>query len=135
MAAIPWKDEYRIDVAVIDQQHRRLAGLVNELHETLESKRSSSELRHILHELIGFTALHFATEEELMLKYEYPGYPEHNREHRMLLGQLHALATAVSDETGVGFNSKADLSDDWVTKHLLESDVQLGRFLNSRGVF
>ena len=135
MAALPWRDDYNINVAVIDKQHRRLADLVNQLHEALQSDLSAAASRERLHELIAFARLHFATEEELMLKYEYPGYAAHLAEHKLLLAQLQTLAAAIDDNSNVGFRSDADISEDWVSKHLLDRDVELGRYLNSRGVF
>jgi hemerythrin-like metal-binding protein len=135
MAALPWKDEYNINVAVIDKQHRRLADLVSQLHQALRSDPSAAASRERLHELIGFARLHFATEEELMLKYEYPDYRAHLAEHKLLLAQLQTLAAAIDENSGVGFRSDADIADDWVSKHLLERDMELGRFLNDCGVF
>jgi len=135
MAALPWSEEYRVNVAVIDEQHRRLAELVSRLHETLDSRSPGDDVFAVLNELIGFTRLHFATEEELMLKYDYPQYAAHRAAHKALLGRLQALLTSLRDRLPVGFQPGNDINDDWVTKHLLESDVQLGKFLNEKGVF
>ena len=135
MAALPWKDEYLINVAAIDDQHRRLAELVNRLHETIESDQPDDDLFAVLNELIGFTRLHFATEEELMLKYEYPDYPVHRAAHKAVLARLQALLATLRDKIPVDFNPKTDINDDWVTNHLLERDVPLGKFLNAKDVF
>ena len=134
MAALPWKNEYIINVAVIDDQHQRLAELVSRSQKTFESNGCGNELRIELQELLVFLRLHFATEEELMLKYDYPDYLAHRFEHKMVLRQLQSLLDRVVDRAGVPFEGEVCLSDDWVTQHLLRSDVPLGRFLNSRGI-
>jgi hemerythrin len=135
MAALPWKDEYCVNVSVIDEQHRRLAELVNRLHEAFECDKTGENVFIALNELIGFTRLHFATEEELMLKYEYPDYAAHRMAHKTLLSGLQSLLTTLRDRSPFGFVGGNDINDDWVTKHLLESDVALGNFLNNKGVF
>lgn len=135
MAALPWDDKYNVNVKVMDSQHRRLAELVNNLHVALSAGRAREEVLGTMSELVAFTRLHFATEEELMLKYEYPDYPAHLAEHKMVLGQMNKLADSLQGNSAVLFNAKADISDDWIGKHLLERDAPLGKFLNEKGVY
>lgn len=135
MAALPWRDEYLINVAVIDEQHQRLAELVNRLHETFASNQTGEDAFMALNELIGFTRLHFATEEELMIKYEYPDYAAHRIAHKTLLSRLQGLLTTLRDQSPFRIGGSNEIDDDWVTRHLLESDVALGKFLNKKGVF
>lgn len=135
MAALPWKDEYNVNVAAMDRQHRRLADLVDQLHTAFHSNQTGKEIRETLSELIAFARLHFATEEELMLKYAYPDYPAHQAEHKLVLGQMNKLADYLKENSAISFDAEADESEDWVTKHLLERDAPLGKFLNEKGVF
>ena len=135
MGALAWRDEYNINVATIDGQHRKLADLVNRLHHTAATGGSSKAITACLQELIGFTRLHFATEEQLMLQYGYPDYESHKRKHNFLMAQLHALAGALSYGHGPAFSGETERSGDWVMTHLLESDTKLGRYLNSKSVF
>ena len=88
MAALPWDEKYNVNVAVMDSQHRRLAELVHRLQVALSSGQPLEEIRGTMSELVAFTRLHFATEEELMLKYKYPDYPAHVAEHKLVLGQM-----------------------------------------------
>jgi len=136
MAALPWDDNYNVNVKVMDKQHRRLAELVNNLHVALSAGRAREEVNGTMNELVAFTRLHFATEEELMLKYEYPDYLAHLAEHKMVLGQMNKLADSLQGKnSAILFNVEADISDDWIGKHLLERDAPLGRFLNEKGVY
>lgn len=70
-----------------------------------------------------------------MLKYAYPDCQAHQAEHKMLLGQMNRLADYLEQNAAISFDSEADVSEDWVTKHLLERDVPLGKFLNEEGVY
>jgi len=70
-----------------------------------------------------------------MLKYAYPDYPAHQAAHKLVLGQMNKFAGCLEDETAISFDVQTDESKDWVTKHLLERDAPLGKFLNDRGVF
>ena len=134
MAALPWKEDYRINISVIDEQHREIAVLAGRLHDALKDEKPSDDVYEALGEMIAFTRLHFATEEELMRKYRYPDYAAHRASHREILAQLQGLATHLPGRVFVRFGADHDPADDWVTSHLLEHDVSLGRFLSSRGV-
>ena len=135
MAALPWDEKYNVNVAVMDSQHRRLADLVHQLHIALSPGQPMEQVRDTMSELIAFTRLHFATEEELMLKYQYPDYAAHLTEHKLVLGQMNKLAGSLQGNSAISFDAEADISDDWVGKHLLERDAPLGKFLNDKGVY
>jgi hemerythrin len=135
MPPLPWKQEYRINVDVIDAQHRRLAALVHEVHDHVASGFPPDAVGEKLDELLRFTRLHFATEEELMLKYGFPRYSEHCSEHKGLLRQLETLLAAQRGRVPLGFGRDDDIGGDWVLQHLLEQDTELGAFLNERGVY
>jgi len=135
MAALPWDEKYNVNVAVMDSQHRRLAALVHQLHIALSPGQPLEQVRDTMSELVAFTRLHFATEEELMLKYRYPDYAAHLAEHKLVLGQMNKLADSIQRSSAISFDAEADISDDWVGKHLLERDAPLGKFLNAKGVY
>jgi hemerythrin-like metal-binding protein len=133
MPALPWSQEYRINVEVLDAQHRRLATLVERMSEQLAADRTTDAAEETLSELLRVTRLHFATEEELMLKYGFPGYAEHRAEHKRLLFELETLLAAVADSQDG--DAKRDVDEHWVLQHLLSQDAELGAFLNDRGIY
>lgn len=136
MPALPWKEEYNINVAVIDEQHRHLAELAGRVHEVLATNpEGGPEIRQLVDELINFTRTHFTTEEQLMLKHEYPEYEAHRTAHQQVLYRLGTLAKLSDQPMPLATRIDPDATDDWVTSHLLEKDMQLGKFLNEKGVF
>lgn len=130
MPIVTWSDEYNVNVEKIDKQHRHLLQLVNELHSAVEERFDKDELRKMLIGLTEFTRTHFATEEQLMSKHDYPNQQAHFREHRMLLRHLGDLVTAVSNGKYPTFYSDYDVSTDWALVHINEYDKPLGNFLN-----
>ena len=51
MAFFEWDDNYSVGVAEIDQQHQRLIGLINELHEAMTQGSSRNALVSAIDEL------------------------------------------------------------------------------------
>ena len=72
-----WDDSMRTGDAHIDDQHRRVLDLVDELEAAeTQSHSPSATLYSILDELMGFTDTHFIAEEHLMRRVGYPAVPQ-----------------------------------------------------------
>jgi hemerythrin-like metal-binding protein len=134
MPIVDWSDEYSVNVAEIDAQHKELLELVNGLHAAVESCIGKDDLKEMLLNLARFVRNHFEAEEKLMKQHGYPGLGKHHREHRILLRHLDELAAAVSNSRRPTFYSDYDVSTDWALLHIEEHDRDLGRFLNTKGV-
>ena len=130
MPIVTWSDEYNVNVEKIDKQHRHLLQLVNDLHSAVEARIDKEELKKMLIGLTEFTRTHFATEEQLMSKHDYPDQKAHFKEHRMLLRHLGDLVHAVSQGKYPTFYSDYDVSTDWALVHIKEYDMPPGIFLN-----
>ena len=85
MPIVTWSDEYNVNVGTIDAQHQEMLKLANNLHASAESGEDKDNLHDMLSKLVDYTRMHFATEEELMKKHDYPDYRRHHKEHRILL--------------------------------------------------
>ena len=69
-----WKDNYSVGNPEIDDQHRDLFNLCNQLSESLTEK----ECKFIIMKLFKYTRLHFTAEEKLMKDLEFPLFVEHH---------------------------------------------------------
>jgi len=62
-----WDDErYSVDIERFDEQHKRLFGLLNDLHAAMDEGHSEEKVGDILRELERYTDYHFGDEEEFM---------------------------------------------------------------------
>ncbi|MEW8396055.1 MAG: bacteriohemerythrin [Candidatus Thiodiazotropha sp.] len=135
MPTVTWSDEFNINVKEIDEQHQKMLEIVNNLHTAVEENRENEILNDLLIALYHHTQHHFATEEELMKKHDYPGYEQHLHEHKVLLQHLGNLVEGVSSGKNPSFRSDYDVSSDWVLIHIFKSDKDLGLFLNDHAIF
>jgi diguanylate cyclase (GGDEF)-like protein/hemerythrin-like metal-binding protein/PAS domain S-box-containing protein len=115
-------------VKIIDDQHRQMVQMVNDLNRLLEEGRDDAELKKLFAALLTFTANHFATEETLMERYDYPQVKAHKKQHMSLLHDLQQIAAE--------FNQGAELQllqsiKDWLLGHIQHTDKPLGAYLTS----
>jgi hemerythrin len=77
MALVEWKQEYSVGIVQIDEQHKKLAGLINIMHDSIKSGHGKEAIGDVLNELIAYTQYHFSTEEKYFDMYAYPDSEEH----------------------------------------------------------
>ena len=121
---VEWTDELSVGVEEIDEQHKVLVGLVNEMHDAIHQRHGSEVVIEILDKLADYTRIHFAVEESLMRILNYPDYEDHKEQHEELLGHVVELQDKVRHgKTSIGFELMHFLKV-WLTKHIMESDKE-----------
>ncbi len=70
IAKIEWNDSYLLGVPEIDQQHKQLIAIANELYDVATGDESVYETKMpvILKKLTDYTVYHFSMEEPLQKK-------------------------------------------------------------------
>ena len=131
---IKLEDDLKLDIPEIDSQHETMISLVNQLHETMLKGADKTALDGILTQLLEHTQAHFAYEEELMSRYNYPEYEEHKTEHNSLIEHLvDLMARYQKGELLLSFAIALELKG-WAVVHIEKLDKPMGTFLNNQKV-
>lgn len=131
---VQWSDELSVGIEEIDNQHRILVDLLNELHRAIVEHRGSEAAHRILAELLEYTRIHFAVEESLMRILGYPDYEEHKHHHELLINEVQELSQKLeAGKKSVNFELLHFLKM-WLTKHIMEEDRQYTSHFLARGV-
>lgn len=134
MAFIPWDEKYSVKIKSIDDQHKKLFGMVNELHDSMLHGKSKEVMGKVLAELVKYTASHFAVEEEYMKKFVYTGYDAHKKEHDDLAKQATDVLNNFTSGKTVLSMAVMDFLKDWLYKHILKTDLLYVDHLIAKGV-
>lgn len=134
MALFDWDNKYSVNIREIDEQHKKLIGIINELHDAMSKGKSNEILSRTLQELIDYTRTHFANEERLMSMHGYSEYSTHKAAHEDLLKQVMKFDREFR-EGALGLSIQMmNFLKDWLSKHILETDKKYSPFLNSKGI-
>jgi hemerythrin-like metal-binding protein len=134
MIFFEWSPEYNTNVEIIDKQHQRLVEIINELYTAVMEIRGQEVIKGVIKSLVEYAVIHFRTEEEYMLKYNYPGFGENKKEHENFSAKVAALqAQAKSDDFILSIDVLNFLKD-WLQHHILVVDMQYKSFFQSKGV-
>ena len=134
MPLMTWNDKYSVNIRAIDEQHRKLFSLINELHEAMAKGQGKEVLGRILVDLASYTVYHFSTEEKLFAAHGYPQAAEHREEHAALIKQVQEVKAEFDAGTASLPPKVLDFLRRWLNDHILGSDAKYGPFMNSKGV-
>ena len=132
--AFRWKENYSVKVVALDNQHKKLFELVNELHAAMGEGHGNDVAGDILYRLIDYTVHHFSAEERLMEQHKFPGLPSHRAEHKALTDKVLAFK---KDFDAGATNVTPQLMmflQQWLRNHIQSVDQRYGDFLNAQGV-
>jgi diguanylate cyclase (GGDEF)-like protein/hemerythrin-like metal-binding protein len=128
---IIWAASHEVGVGIIDEQHRKLTELLNDLVESLQRGDDQFGISDRLGATIAYTRFHFQTEEGLMEKYAIVGAAAHREAHTHLLDDLQNFPVA-TDVRSLSLTVR--FLQEWLLRHIVTFDRALARTLNARGV-
>ena len=134
MALLYWLPDFDTNIAIIDQQHRHLVKLINQLHENLNTGSDRKTLLKILNNIDIYAATHFAREEDLFDTYDYSEIDEHIQEHEYFEDTINQFTKEFKAGKQELTNSVISFLGDWLLKHINGTDQKYATFLRSRGV-
>ena len=82
---IEWSNELSVGIEEIDEQHKVLVDLLNQIHEAIQQRHGAEATGEIIDRLGEYTRIHFAVEESLMRILHYSEYERHKEEHDRLI--------------------------------------------------
>lgn len=129
---VEWSDALSVGVEQIDNEHKKLVGLLNELHRALQTGMGQGALGGVLDGLYQYTCYHFAHEEELSMRSGYPGYEKHVQQHKALTTKVLEIYTDFQKGTAEVLPEQVmEFLKNWLSQHIMVSDRDVGRHLNA----
>ena len=123
-----WKTEYETGNEKVDNQHKRLFEIGNSAYELLKKDiylDKYDRILNIINELKDYTTYHFRSEEDYMFKVGFKGFFSHKIEHDDFIKKIDTIDY---DRIDNGHNDYIleilNFIADWITKHILVSDMQ-----------
>ncbi len=128
---LEWKPEYSVGVARIDAQHRKLFDYINELEQAMRKGQGREVLGKVLRNLLAYTREHFATEEELMRRTDFPELAQHKAAHDAFVEKALTFERRhTAGELGLTVELVSSLAD-WVRNHVLGMDQRYAPHLKA----
>lgn len=134
MALIEWREEYSVNVEIIDKQHKRLFEILNQFYNDIMEIRGQDSIKKVVNDLSEYAVIHFKTEEDIMLKIDYPDYKMHKKEHDTFVNKVVELHKKLQSGEFVLSIEVLNFLKDWLINHILKVDKNYVDFFNKNGI-
>lgn len=90
MDFIQWNKSVELNVPILDEQHKAMVDLTNQLHNLLETN-NKAQINKTLKSILDEMEIHFETEDKLMKESKLPLFFSHKLEHERFYNKLNNI--------------------------------------------
>lgn len=128
---VSWSGDFALGIPVIDEQHKELLRLTNDLYLGClkEEDEKRLDFKDAIYRSMDYIREHFSTEEMLLEKVNYCDLEAHKNEHREFI--LRVLENIQSFDSGsrLAPSAFARYLRDWILNHIAISDKKYAPYL------
>jgi hemerythrin len=126
MDLITWSPTYSVGVKLIDEQHRGLLELVNDMfnHVVGDEKAEHEYFKMVIDEAVRYVKVHFQTEEKIMIHTHFPGYMEHKKAHDTFVLNVVKQAREFEANKKITLTEFIRFLKEWILTHIAIMDKQ-----------
>jgi hemerythrin len=133
-----WKNEYSVNVAEIDEQHKEFLNIIKSLLD-LESRESFTDEEALMKvaQLCDYASYHFSTEDELFAKTGFKDATEHIGIHDAFRKKAKDFVNEIRDkrkDKRETLKKVSEFNGDWMMHHILNMDKKYSEFFNEKGI-
>ena len=119
---IQWQDNYSVNINFIDEQHKILINIINELYDDIIIKKKFVDVNNLLSKMVDYAATHFSTEEKYFIEFQYNDSINHIKEHKYFIEKVNEfIEKSTLIKSSVPLEALYFLQD-WLINHILISD-------------
>ncbi|MCK8818034.1 bacteriohemerythrin [Natroniella sulfidigena] len=132
-----WKEQYKIGIDQVDQQHKELFNRLNSFltivrnDEPIENK--IEEIEKTLDFMGEYVVVHFDSEEKVQQEYNYPDYEEHKEVHERFKAEILKFkeefeADKCNEDLIMEFSGKLLT---WLINHVADEDQRIADYVQN----
>ncbi|MBF0212948.1 MAG: bacteriohemerythrin [Magnetococcales bacterium] len=129
-----WSDGLNTGMQEIDDDHKKLMVMINQIHKLLKESAGRDEVSKIITALADYTHFHFAREEKLFEQHRYPDTPAHKEKHVKLLNEVANLAQRFQNGDFAAPMDLLTLAKSWLINHIIRTDMLYVKFFKEKGI-
>jgi hemerythrin len=128
MAQFVWKESFSVNVELMDEQHRHLLTLLNQIEDAAGRKSSDDTVGRTIDSLAAYAREHFNAEVKILKSCQYPEIELQLRQHDFFVKQVEEMKATSSS---LHLSSVVSFLRDWFIHHISLEDKKYGEFLNA----
>lgn len=126
-----WTEDVSMYNAKLDEQHKYIFELVNQIIEIERLYPKSEQFAEILSKISDYGLQHFRMEESLMQELQYPKLDEHKKDHNRYLHSVAMFNINFKDVNHTDPASVLRFVRGWWHGHIMGRDLDFSRFIRN----
>jgi hemerythrin-like metal-binding protein len=122
---VEWDDNLSVGIDAIDEQHRYLVDLINDLYEVVSKKSGAREVARLIKATDAYAKVHFRAEEQMMKHYGYPGIQQQEQQHHAFEAKIREFYQELHDNPLVAQFDALSYLRNWLIQHIRVEDAKL----------
>lgn len=119
---IKWQDAMSTGIQLVDEDHKILINLINELQTATQFKIEDKKIDAIMQRLISYTKYHFDREEFLMRNNHYPDYENHKKLHEEMIVKMNDCMSKYHNDQDHTIDDALAFLKTWLVNHIKGND-------------
>jgi hemerythrin len=131
MDYVVWSSMFSVHVPYIDNQHKKLFTLMNELYVTIREPNTEGSIFQKLNDFLHYAGMHFKDEEDILelIKFPQVKLKRHKRIHESIIEHIYKLNDQLTKgDDQVIYNIEYFLNS-CVIRHILVNDKEFQPYL------
>lgn len=127
-----WKEAYSVKIQSIDEQHKQLLNIGTKAEKLLShyDEDKYDMIVSLINELTNYTIYHFASEEKILERYNYPDIEQHKIEHIQFIEHLKSIDLDQIDlAQEEAITELLSFVAKWIFKHIMNTDFGYSDFI------
>jgi len=129
---VTWSATYSVGIKLIDDQHKELLNLVNDMYNHVNNDDEEAErayFKGVIKQVVDYVKIHFATEEKIMKKTKFQGYIGHKKVHDSFIMNVVDIINQFDEGKRLPLISFTHFIKDWILTHIAIMDKQYFEYL------
>ncbi len=130
---IKWDDKYSVNISLIDEQHKKLIGIINKTI-WVENFSNPIIILEILDHMTVYARKHFETEEHYMKKFNFARFKTHRRKHIDFVNTVLDFKKRAAGGDYKIINEILEYLKQWFINHIQGTDKKYVDCFNENGL-
>ena len=122
MEFFKWRNDFSVGHEEIDNQHKKIIALINELYDAFMRRSEDLNTEKVLVELSDYAECHFKYEEKLFAKHGFEHASEHIKEHESFKITVKDIVEQSKGNKKLLSMKITNFLQKWLVNHILVED-------------
>ncbi len=129
-----WNEKYNTGISEIDEQHKELVQILNDLYESFIDRTISEKLMKVVQRMKAYTEFHFGVEEKYFNEFNFTGANEHIAEHQIFVQKVNTFQVDVKQGKVTASFQLINFLRSWLIEHINGTDRKYISLFKEKGL-